>query len=245
MALSDLFKRKTPTEKAAKDLREPFAQPEVRRAAMTKLLELATPEAYDALLMRFSYNANGHIADEEEKRDLVNELVRSGKPAIEPIQRFIGRGEKQIGFPIQILSRILPRPDFLKYLVGALQRMEPLDHRTTEAKRAIIASIGELGGAQEAPALTAYLGDHNDDVQSDAIDAIERLKCADTYPALAEVCVQDSHSARIQRRAAAALESLAVSVKEQYERFSAELKSEYLLGKKGVLAKKSKVAEDE
>jgi hypothetical protein len=233
----DVFKRKTPLEKAAKDLREPFAQPDVRRAAMAKLLEIASPESYEALLMRFSFNANGNIADEEEKRDLVEELVKVGEPMVDPIKRFV-RKEKAVGFPLQVLSKILDRQTYLAYLVEALRAMEPLDHRTTEAKRAIVSTLGEMGGVEEAAALVPYLGDHHDDVQSDAIEAIERLKNEATYAALIEVCCSDKHSPRIQRRAATALENLAVWVKDQFERFNAELKGEYLLGKKGTLAKK-------
>jgi HEAT repeat protein len=237
MALKDVFKRKTPLEKAAKDLREPYAQPDVRQAAMTKLLEMANPEAYDALLMRFSFNANGHIADEDEKRELVTELVRAGKPVIEPIKRFVKK-EKAIGFPLTILSKILTRAEYLGWLKEALTSLEPLDHRTTEQKRAMIASAGELGTPAEAEMLTPFLGDHHDDVQAETIDALERLKSEPTYGALIEVCVGDTHSARIQRRAAQALENLAVTVKDHFERFSAEIKNDYLIGKKGVLAKK-------
>src|SRR5687768_9217397 len=103
MGLFDVLKRGSPIERAQKDLREPYAQPEVRRAAMGKLLELATEEAYSALLVRFTFNCHGHIADEAEKRDLVDELVKVGRPAIEPLRRFIEK-EKAVQFPIRAIS---------------------------------------------------------------------------------------------------------------------------------------------
>jgi HEAT repeat protein len=239
MGLLDVFKRGTPVERAVKDLREPYAQPDVRRQAMTKLQEIATEEAYEGLLVRFTFACNGHIADESEKRDLVEDLVRIGKPAVDPIKRFIKK-EKMVAFPIRALSRILPRDEVLAFLAQTLRSFEPLDHRSTEQKKAFLDALGELGGKTEAEQVVPYLGDHNDDVQIHAIEALERLKVAETYEALAEVCVGDGHSLRVQRRAAQALEGLEVPVKGQFERFNAELRTEYLLTKKGLLNKKGR-----
>ncbi|MCC7385282.1 MAG: HEAT repeat domain-containing protein [Deltaproteobacteria bacterium] len=241
MGLLDVFKRGTPVERQLKDLREPFAQPEARRAAMSKLFEIGTEEALEALLVRFTFNCNGHIADESEKRDLVDELVRVGKPAVEPIKRFIKK-EKFVGFPIRALSRILPRDEVLALLAETLSAFEPLDHRTTEQKRALIDALGELGSAAQAKLVVPYLGDHHDDVQIQAVEALERLKDPETYEALAEVCCSQSHSARIMRRAAQALETLEPSVRGQFDRFHPELKAEYLLTKKGTLTKKGRPA---
>lgn len=241
MGLFDMLKRGTPIERALKDLREPYAQPEVRRGAMGKLLEAGTPEAYTAVLVRFTFACHGHIADESEKRDLVDELVKVGKPAIEPIRAFIQK-EKAVQFPIRALSRITDRPETLRIVVGVLTSIDPLDHRTTEQKRGLIDAIADLGSSAEGPVIVPYLKDHHDDVQAMAIEAVEKLKNPETYGALAEVCVSDQHSARIQRRAAQALEQLAVPVKDSFERWSSELKGEFTVDKKGLLTKKSRTA---
>ncbi len=237
-----MLKRGTPTERALKDLREPYAQPDVRRAAMGKLLELATPEAYNALLVRFTYACHGHIADESEKRDLVDELVNIGRPAVEPIRAFIAK-EKAVQFPIRALSRICDRPETIGIIVDVLKTVEPMDHRTTEQKRGLIDAISDLGSAEQAPVIAPYLNDHHDDVQAMAIDTLEKLKNPTTYPALAVVCGSDMHSARIQRRAAQALENLGVEVaKDAFEKWPSELRSEYALDKKGLLTKKTRTA---
>lgn len=242
MGVFDVFKRQSPIERAIKDLREPFAQPEVRRAAMGKLLEIASDEAYYGLLVRFTFNANGHIADESEKRDLMQELVKVGRPAVDPLKRFIEK-EKAIGFPIRAYAQIVEREEALEFLGAALKKMEPLDHRTTEQKKALILAIADLGKPEQAALVVPYLKDHNDDVQAQAVETIERLKNPETYAALIEVCTSDAHAARIQRRAAQVLETLEIPLKAEFERFQAELKGEYLLSKKGTLAKKSRPAE--
>lgn len=242
MGVFDVFKRQNPIERAVKDLREPFAQPEVRRAAMGKLLEIATDEAYYGLLVRFTFNASGHIADESEKRDLMQELVKVGRPAVDPLKRFIEK-EKAISFPLRTLAQIMDREEALEFMTAALKKLEPLDHRTTEQKKALIVAIADLGKPEQAPAVVPYLKDHNDDVQAQAVETLEKLKNVETYSALVEVCVGDAHAARIQRRAAQVLEVLEIPLKAEFEKFNGELRSEYLLTKKGTLAKKSKPAE--
>lgn len=242
MGLLDLIKPKSALEKAAKQVREPYAQPEYRRAAMEKLLELGTEEAYAALLMRFTYNANGQIADESEKRDLVDELVKIGKPVLPALQRFIAT-EKAVALPIEALRRILNLEESKAFLIQTLKAYEPLDHRSTQQKTSLVFALAELGGAEVAEALVPYLGDHHDDVQFQVIGALERLKHEATAPALAKVCVGDAHAGRVQRAAASALANLGWPIKEHYDAWNAELKADYLIGKKGQAVKKGTAAE--
>lgn len=237
VGLLDIVKRKSPVEKAAKAVREPYSQPEYRREAMEKLLAIGTEEAYDALLQRFTFNASGQIADEAEKRDLVEELVRIGQPTVLSLKKFI-RGEKHVAFPIRALARILPRPELLAFLTETLHAYEPLDHRSTQAKATLIIAIADFGETDHATAVVPYLDDHHDDVQFQAIVALEKFKNSETRSALAGVCVADTHAARIQGRAAQALVELEWSVKDLFDRFSPEVKAEYLVGKKGNLVRK-------
>jgi HEAT repeat protein len=237
VGILDFVKRKSPVEKAQKQLCEPYNQPEYRRQAMDKLLEIGTEEAYDALLRRFTFVASGNIADEEEKSDLVDELVRVGKPAIEPIKRYLRR-EKQIAFPVRALARIVEKAELLTFLIETLGAYEPLDHRSTQQKTTLVMELGEFGGPEHASAIVPYLQDHHDDVQFQAIVSLEKFKNPETRASIAELCIGDTHSARIQRRAAQALADLEWSVKEYFDRMGAELKSEYLLGKKGQLVHK-------
>lgn len=242
MGILDLVKRKSPIEKAQKQLCEPFSQPDYRRQAMDKLLEIGSEDAYDALLRRFTFSASGQIADEDEKNDLVEQLVKIGQPAVGPLKRFI-KTEKQIAFPMRALSRIIQPEEMQSFLLETLRAYEPLDHRSHMSKTTLVMAIADWGTAAQAEAIVPYLKDHHDDVQFQVIVALEKFKVPETRVALCEVCAGDTHSARIQRRAAQALLELGWAVKDHYDRFNAELKSEYLLGKKGNLVKK-KVAEE-
>lgn len=238
MGLFDVFKRKSPVEKLTKELTEVYAQPDYRRTAMNKLIELGTPEARTALLRRFTFNANGHIADESEKRDLVDEIVRIGAPMLEPLRNFI-RTEKAVEFPIRALLKLESREAVRDFLIATLSALEPLDHRTTERKRGLITALADLAYPQAASCIVPFLGDHSDDVQFQAIEALETLGEPSTFPALVEVCVGSERAGRIQRRAATVLEKLEISVRDRFEAFNAELKAEFMIGKKGQLLRKS------
>lgn len=238
MGLLDIIKPKSPLQKAAENVREPYAQPDVRRGAMDKLFEIGTEEAYQALLRRFTINAHGQIADESEKRELVDKLVQLGTPALPALQTFIETEKKAISFPVRAVCRILDDEDAIAFLKGVLQGYEPEDHRSVHAKNTLLHTLGEMVDGSEAELFVPYLQDHDDDVQMQAIAALEHLAEDRTREALIEVCTNDAHAPRVQRRAAQALLDLGWSVRDHYADFDGELKGEYLLGKKGQLVKK-------
>jgi len=239
MDIKEFFRRKSPLEKAVKDLMEPFAQSDVRRAAISTLFSIATEESYAEVLKRFNYSANGSIADESEKLDLVDYCVDAGEDMVGPLTEHI-KAEKALAFPIRALSQLVEREELLNILIESLNVKAPLDHRTSEAKRALVIAVGDYGSHDHDAVLFPYLDDHSDDVQMQTIEALERLGASTSCTALAEVCCVDTHAARIQHRAARALMALEVSVKKQYDRFMPEVKSEFILGKKGVLVQKTR-----
>ena len=81
-------------------------------------------------------------------------------------------------------------------------------------------------------------------MQIQSLVALERLAVDDTRSAVVKVCCGDEHAARVQRRAAQVLVELGWSAKADYANFNSELRSEYILGKKGQLVKK-RVADDD
>lgn len=235
MGLFDFLKPKSALEKAAKQVREEYAQPDYRRGAADKLFEIGTEEAYDALLKRFSVTANARIADEQEKRDLVDDLVRVGEPVVPALKRYVSSEKASLALPILALSRILEPAELKAFLLEVLTGYEPMDHRSTRAKAALVDAIAELVGPDEAAVLYPYLGDHHDDVQVAVLHAIERVRPRDAAEALAGVCGSELHSGRIKRESAKTLSQLALPVRDRYADFDDELKATWILGKKGQL----------
>lgn len=235
MGVFDFLKPKTPLEKASKDLQEPYAQPDVRQAAMDKLFELESEEAYKVLLKRFTFNANGQIADENEKRTLVGRLAETGEPVVPELERFI-KTEKAITFPIQALQRILPEDESRAFLLETLTEKDPQDHRSIQAKVTLLAVLAEVARPEDAETIVPYLEDHADDVQVQAIEVLQSLANEKTSKdALVEVCCSELHAPRVRRRAASALASLQWSVKNRFDHFDPELKSEWSIDKAGRL----------
>lgn len=238
MGLLDFIKPKSALEKAAAQVREVYAQPEYRRGAMDKLFELGTEEAYRALLKRFTINAHGQIADEAEKRELVQQLANVGEAVLPSIQDFIRTEKKGISFPVRAVCQILDKPKAIEFLKETLLTYEPMDHRSTHAKTTLVITLSEMVSEDEAELFVPYLEDHDDDVQIHAIVALERLAQERTADALLSVCCGQTHAARVSRRAAQAITELGWSAKARYADFDSELKDEFLLGKKGHLVKK-------
>ena len=237
MGLFEFLKPKSALQKASEQIREAYAQPDYRRGAMDKLFEIGTDEAYAALLQRFTYNANGQIADESEKNDLVQELSDVGDKVVPALKTFI-ETEQQLAYPIRSLVNILGEAAARDFLLDTLERYEPMDHRSTKSKTSLLIALADLCEAPQASRLVPYLEDHSDDVQAQAVMALEQLANPDTKDALCSVCSDDQHAARVQRQAATTLVDLGWPVKDRYAGFSDELKGEFILGKKGALIRK-------
>lgn len=211
-----LFGGSKPTEKNIEKQRtkvkERYAQPEFRRGAMDQLLEWGTPEAYDALLSRFTVVVQSPHWDEEEKRWLVDELASRGDPAKEALVRFLKR-ENSVAHASQALRRLCAsKEEFVSLLVEALTAREPEDHRTVQGKQELVAALGEIASGAILDHVVPYIDDHSDDVQCAAIDVVERGRVEAGYPRLTQLVTEDAHSARVLRHAAGAISRLKVPI---------------------------------
>ena len=92
MGLFDIF-RAGPSKEAilgqVRKAKEIYAQPEYRRMAMENLLKWGTAESLSGLLERFSVVVQFPHWDEEEKRWLVEELIKIGEQALPLLREFI------------------------------------------------------------------------------------------------------------------------------------------------------------
>lgn len=156
-------------EKIAKLASNPLAQPDVRKEQIQRLFRVGTPEAIRAALSRFAINASQAIADEEEKRTLVTDLVSLGQVAVEPLKDYL-RKETALTFAAQALVQILPHEQAVGELLSVLDVYPPDDHRSDEQKRQIILLLSGEDDARILPRLAPYLLDHSDDVRHHAIE---------------------------------------------------------------------------
>jgi hypothetical protein len=218
--LDSLFGGDKPSQKNIDKLtvkvKERYAQPEYRREAMEQLLKWATPEALKGVLARFTVVVQSPHWDEEEKRWLVDELVRIGEPARAAIVDFLGKAD-HIAFAARALQRMVKHEEYVQDLVTALRARPPEDHRSTHGKAELVAALAETSDARVVEAILPYVDDHGDDVQCAVVDALEKLWPKSTQPDMATqklqgVLIDDARSARVLRHTAAAFNRLGLSI---------------------------------
>lgn len=161
-------------DKVAKLAANPFAQPDVRMREMQRLLDDETDVALRGVLKRFASNANGHIADEDEKKWLEDALVSKGQAALVPLRHYI-KTENKLTYALRAFRRIAGGSEAITFFLEVLNHYGPDDHRSTDAKLQLIWQLAEdLKDPRVLPGLTTFLLDHSDDVRWAIIDVLEK-----------------------------------------------------------------------
>jgi len=206
-------------EKLVGRVKEPYAQPEYRREAMDKLLAWGTPEAYTAVLTRFTVVVQSPHWDEEEKRWLCDELSTRGEPAREAVRAFLARAD-HVAFAAKTLLKLSPsKAEWIKDLVKALEARPPEDHRTTLGKTELINQLRDSADETVVLNVLPYVDDHADDVQLSAWECCEHHYPAATDDAKAavqararDIVADDGRSARVLRHVGGVLSRLKLPI---------------------------------
>lgn len=228
-------------EKSAKLAANPFAQPEVRTREMQRLLKDQSPPALRGVLRRFSANAQGHIADEEEKTWLSDALVDVGEHAQAPLEDYI-RSEDKLSYALGTYRRIVGPEGAVRFFCQVLREIGPSDYRRIEAKLQLVLELGEHADDEEvARTLTEHLHDHSDDVRWSVLAWAEKQATRDDLPEgvrqqlarqLGQLVCEPQVSMRIAQRAAQMLCALAWQLPDEMRVLNPALETSYFLDKK-------------
>jgi hypothetical protein len=201
----------------AKLAANPFAQPDVRMREMERLLQDGSSAALAGVLRRFAANAQGHIADEEEKKWLEDALANAGTAAIEPLRGYIAT-EQKLTYALRAFRQLVGEAEATGFFLQVLAGYGPADHRSSEAKLQLIWQLADnTSDPRVGMGLVAFLADHSDDVSWAALDILEKMAGrghldgavkaqAETHLATA-VTEEDAVSQRIAQRVAAFLQA--------------------------------------
>lgn len=203
MGIFDIFKSGPSADSILGQVRkakEIYAQPEYRRMAMEKLLKWNTDDSLRGVLERFCVVVQSPHWDEDEKRWLVDELIKLGDRAEPLLKEFIIKKD-EVNHALLAYRKVAGDENYKKVLVEALAVRPPSDHRSVQGKQEIIAAMSEFENEFEE-LLVPYLDDHSDDVQCAAIDALATSNSPNAKVRLIELLNSDVHSARVLRRAA-------------------------------------------
>ena len=159
--------------RATKQVTQTHGDAAVRVSAMERLADWKTPEAAAALLRRFTIQVPQATMDQEEKQHTVRLLVHMGRPAVEPILRYV-RTEPEVTWPIRALREILPQEEFASALQSLFDRLSSGYTRWPEAKKALIEHLPDSAFPLVCDTALKSLEDDDDDVCIAAIDYLAR-----------------------------------------------------------------------
>lgn len=215
MGLFDFFK-KAPSKDAilgqVRKAKEVYAQPDYRRMAMDKLLKWDTDESLSGLLERFCVVVQSPHWDEDEKRWLVDELIKRGERVKPLLREFIFK-KNEVNHALLAYRKIVnDDEDYKALLIEAMKLRPPSDHRSVQSKQELIAALSEFNHQSFDEIVLPYLNDHSDDVQCAAIDALKESPNEKVKASLVKLLSSDVHSARVLRTAANAVVSYKIPV---------------------------------
>src|SRR5580658_7485214 len=147
MGLFDLFKgekkgsKGNPASKWAERV-EKRAQNYDRQEAIQALAEMATAEAVEVLLKRFTFHIDPSITDQEEKESAFRGILRAEKNAIEPVRAFAGKAES-LAWPMKILKELVDDQEYTEELLRWLARWDTEYAKFVDPKVQILTALEE------------------------------------------------------------------------------------------------------
>jgi HEAT repeat protein len=240
MGLFDLFGG-TP-EKKVKSLQkkatEKYGPPENRQKAIDQLLDLGTPEALSALMMRFTVASEPSITDAEEKDYTYESLLKFGDQAVEPIKGFLKKSDTATSWALKLLKQLVPEADLVSTCLEILEALGPEYTRDPEKKTVLISSVGDLKDERIAPTVIPFLEDPSDDVRIAAASALAKQKDERAREPLLSCFADSADRARVIAALAAALADTGFGVQGFREKVEKGLPEGYLVDRAGVVKRR-------
>jgi HEAT repeat protein len=194
--------KSTPAAKWA-DRVEKRAQSYDRQEAIQALAEMGTADAAEALLKRFTFQADPSITDQEEKDSAFRGILRAGADAIEPVRAFAARAES-VAWPMKIMKELLPEQDFVQELLRWLGRWDTEYAKFVDPKVQILAALEEHRHPGLREAVERFLEDVNESARFHAVAALLAQGDEAATPALVDLILREE-SVRIKNRVAEGL----------------------------------------
>jgi HEAT repeat protein len=211
MGLFDLFKggdkkreraKASPSAKWAERM-EKRAQNYDRQEAIQALSELATPDAVEVLLKRFTFHMDPSITDQEEKESAFRGILRAGKDAIEPVRGFAAKAES-LAWPMKILKELVDEGEYVEELLRWLSRWDTEYAKFVDPKVQILADLEEHRHPKIREGIEPFLEDVNEPARFHAASTLLAQGDEAAAPALARL-LGDEESVRVRTRIAEGL----------------------------------------
>ncbi len=225
-------------KRALKQVTQIHGDPATRVGAMERLAGWKTPEAASALLRRFTVLVPQASMDHEEKQYTVRLLVDIGRPAVEPILKYL-QTEAEVTWPVRALREILPRDAFVTSLREVLERLSSAYSRWPEAKAVMVAHIPEDAHEEVADTVRKMLHDDDDDVCIAATDYLVRSGGEEVREHLILVLLEADARPRVRGRILDHFCEREWQVKGYRKRVEEIIEEPYYLTAKGTVKRRS------
>jgi HEAT repeat protein len=230
-------------KKLAKRLTEKYGPPENRQKAIEQLGGMATAEALETLLLRFTVRVEPGITDDEEKDATLRLLVEAGQTSVGPLERFVAAEDEGIAWGLRALAEICPAEKVREVVVRELTRLGKIYTRDPEKKLVLLTWLKEhhagSGGAEVEAALLPLLEDFSDDVRIGTTRALAALSPGDAArDGLIQLLLRDKDNARVRGEVLEALAQLGADVKGHRPSVEALLVEPFFLDREGRVKKR-------
>jgi HEAT repeat protein len=222
MGLFDLFKagdkkqgakggKVNPAAKWAERI-EKRAQNYDRQEAITALGEMASAEAVEALLKRFSFHIDPSIIDQEEKDSAFRGVLRAEREAIEPVRAYAAKAES-LAWPMKIMKELVGPEEYVAELLRWLSKWDTEYAKFIDPKVQILVALEEHKQPSIRAEVERFLEDVNEPARFHAASTLLAQDDEAAAPALAHL-LGDDESVRVRTRIAEGLASRGWSVPE-------------------------------
>ncbi len=210
MGLFDLFKagdkgsrgKATPASKWA-DRIDKRAQNYDRQEAIGALAKLATADAVEVLLRRFTFHIDPSITDQEEKDSAFRGILRAGPEALEPVRAFAERAES-LAWPMKIAHELLDEEAYVEELLKWLSRWDTEYAKFSDPKLQLLVALEDHKHPAIRAAVEPFLEDVNEPARFHAASTLLAQDDPEVAGPLARV-LADDESVRVRTRIAEGL----------------------------------------
>lgn len=218
-------------DKHRKRLTDRFRQTYERYEAMDALAKLGTPEAFAALLARFTIRVDGPTVDEEEKTYCYDLLRSAGEAAVQPIEAFIAKNTA-VYFPLRALREIAGDDRAVDALLRAMDDCDPGYHEGLERLREIVSNLRDFQHDRVRAALEGLVESRSDEIRFFALDGLASYP-GDQVVALFTRRLLEDESQRVRALICELAIEHELDFSEQREALAGRLGEQYRLGDDG------------
>lgn len=200
MGFLDFFTGSTPQSKIdriKRRLMDPYRQTHERYEAMDELTKLATAEALDAMLQRFTLRVNGPTVDEEEKQYCYEQIEKWGDAAVPSLEHFVATHDA-VYFPLRALRDVAGDDAAVGALMKAIESADPGYHEGLERLREIVSNLRDFQHDRVRDALVGLLQSRNNEIRFYALDGLAAYPAEQVAEHFAARMLDPAESARVK-----------------------------------------------